>query len=464
MTKSSLSEFLGLLVADTPPSAITSAAVERAKVSLTHNLAVALAGRGRERIAHKIAETNYSLPAQATILHSGCRVSTEGAAFANGALFHARSQDDTHPDSTTHPGAPVMAAALAIAEEYDSTGAEFLEAIIIGYEVLCRIGRDFDQEVTGRGFRAAGVYGVFGATAAAARLMRLTSAQTAHALGIATHLAGGLAQVWQEGSAEFPLQLGFAARNGITAARAAAAGATAARFALEGPRGFFNGYAGCVANPREAWADYDFWQIEEATVKPYPACAILQGPLQVLTELLTQEDLSHHEVAGLVLELNPYEARYPGIDNTGPFASPTATKMSAQFCLGNALLQRRLALSDLELVGDPAILGEVSKIAVIATDEIPERLCRITVQTTDGRQLSSALTETLGRPSTAQIGQFAIGLAEEIGASREELGQLLDLIGDIERQPDISVLVQTAARIGGDRQGRTHPHAEEDAA
>src|SRR5690606_9744079 len=99
----------------------------------------------------------------------------------------------------THPGAPVMAAALAIAEEYDSTGAEFLEAIIIGYEVLCRIGRDFDQEVTGRGFRAAGVYGVFGATAAAARLMRLTSAQTAHALGIATHLAGGLAQVWQEG-------------------------------------------------------------------------------------------------------------------------------------------------------------------------------------------------------------------------------------------------------------------------
>lgn len=446
--QSSLSEFLGSLVAETAPADISATAIERAKISLVHNMAVALAGRGREQVAHRIATESYAAPEQATLLHGGRRASSEGAAFANGALFHARSQDDTHPYSTSHPGAPVMAAALAIAEERGATGAEFLHAVILGYEVLCRVGRDFDQQVTGRGFRAAPVFGVFGATAAAARLMRLTGAQTAHALGLATHLSGGLAQIWQEGSAEFPLQLGFAARNGIVAARAAAAGATAARLALEGPCGFFNAYAGTTAEAKEARADYGHWQIEEVTVKPYPACAILQGPLQVLTELLEDDGLAGSDVEHVALELNPYEAGYPGIDNSGPFASPTATKMSAQFCLGNALARRRLALADLELLEDAAILSEARKVAVIANEQVPERLSRITVRTADGRCLSRSLAEAVGRPSVAQIRTFALGLAGEIGATTEQIGAFLGLAERIEEQPDIAELVATAARTG----------------
>lgn len=444
----SLTEFLGELIATTASADISASARERARVSLVHNLAVASAGRRREQVAHRLAQSSYSASAQATLLHNGARVCADAAAFANGALFHARSQDDTHPDSTSHPGAPVMAAALAIAEETGASGQEFLDAVIIGYEVLCRVGRDFDQLVSKRGYRAAAVFGVFGATAAAARLLKLDADQAGHALGLATHLAGGLSQVWHEGSAEFPLQLGFAARSGVEAARAASAGATAARYAFEGPRGFYNAYAGVAGPADEAVADYGHWQIEEVTVKPYPACAILQGPMQVLCGLLEREGLRGDDVASIELHLNPYEASYTGIDNVGPFASATATKMSAQFCLGNALAFGRLALADLEQLADEAVLSHAAKILVVPTPHVAERICHLRVTTSSGQMIEQTLDEPVGRPSVPQIRAFALGLAGEMGADEPDVARMIDLIAEIDSAANVGDLVAHVAGIG----------------
>src|SRR5665647_2006955 len=108
LDKASLTEILGAFVVATDFDAIPSAIVARAKVSLMHNLSMALAGRKREKLAHVMAKSCWPLPAHATLLHDGARVSMEAAAFANGALMHARSQDDTHAGSTSHPGSAVM--------------------------------------------------------------------------------------------------------------------------------------------------------------------------------------------------------------------------------------------------------------------------------------------------------------------------------------------------------------------
>ncbi|AXV17885.1 hypothetical protein CYG48_19025 (plasmid) [Neorhizobium sp. SOG26] len=443
----SITEFLGDLVATTASADISASARQRAGVSLVHNLAVAMAGRRREQVAYRIAQSEQAT-SLATLLHNGARVGVDAAAFANGALFHARSQDDTHPDSTSHPGAPVMAAALALAEERGASGRDFIDAVILGYEILCRVGRDFDQQVTQRGYRAAAVFGIFGAAAAAARLMRLDAVQTGHALGLASHMAGGLAQVWHEGSAEFPLQLGFAARNGIIAARAAEAGATAATFALEGPRGFYHAYAGMTAAMTEPRAELDHWQIEEVTVKPYPACAILQGPLQLLCRILDEEGLSCADVVCLELQLNPYEAAYTGIDNRGPFASATATKMSAQFCLGNALTYGRLALHDLEELGNPDVLAQADKVRVVPTPSIAERFCRIRIRTRAGGEIDRCLDTPVGRPHPEEIRAFAAGLAGEIGAgaaAMERLAATIETLGDAR---DVHGLIKTVVGIG----------------
>ncbi|MFT8243360.1 MmgE/PrpD family protein [Roseomonas sp. BN140053] len=442
----SLSQAIGTLVARTGPDAIPPAVLERARISLAHNLCVALAGRPREAVAHRLAKSSAALPAVATLLQDGTRVSAEGAALANAALMHARSQDDTHPASTSHPGSPVTAAALALAEVRGRTGAEFQAAIVLGYEAIGRIGRRCDQRVAARGFRAAGVFGVFGAAAAAARLLHLSDQQAAHALGLAAQMAGGLSQVWVEGSAEGPLQLGFAARNGVLAALAAEAGATAAAGALDGRNGFLRAYGDTAEAAAEPPGPPDTWQIAEATVKPHPVCAILQGPLELLATLPRGVDFAPDALAEVTLELSPFEAAFPGVNNPGPFGSPIATKLSAQFSLALALAEGRATLDGLGRLEDPAILALAERVRVVADPALEPRLSRLCLRRADGRALRAAVTAPVGRPDWAGIGAFAHALAPEMAMSAAAVDRLLDAVAGLPAAPDLSALV---AALGG---------------
>jgi 2-methylcitrate dehydratase PrpD len=434
-------ERLGTLVARTRYADMPTRAIERAKVSLVHNLAVALAGRSRETIAHRMARDFWAQPAQATLLHDGSRVSVEAAAFANGALFHARSQDDTQAASTSHPGAPVMGAALAVAELTGARGDETLAAIVLGYEVLGRIGRDVDHLLTPGGWRPAALLGVFGAAAAAAKLLGLDASATAHALALAAQMPAGTSQVWVEGSPDFPLQLGHAARNGVIAARAASLGATGARFALEGRSGFWRTYAGADhVETAHFDATPDSWQIEEATVKPHPVCAILQGPLDRLLALTAAHDITPRDVARVELTLSPYEATFPGIDNCGPIPSATAAKMSAQFCIGLALAEGRVTPDGLARVADPSVLAIAGRVAVAADPQVPDRLCRLTLDLSDGRRVQGSVDAPVGQPDLAGIAAFARSLAPEAGTTAARMDAVVAAIGALDAAPDLAAL------------------------
>ncbi len=431
-----LTQTLGRLVAETAADAIPASVRERAKISLVHNLVVGLAGRARAGEAHLMAQRLWAVPAEATLLYDGARVSMEGAAFANAALLNARSQDDTHPASTSHPGSPTMAAALACAEAHGATGAEFLTAIVLGYEVLCRVGRDFDEQITARGFRAAAVLGGFGAAAASGRLMRLSADQMAHSVGLVANVAGGLAQVWREGSAEGPLQMGFAARNGLTAARLAGCGASAAGLALEGPAGFFRAFAGADRPAIEALAGLgEAWQFDEITVKPYPVCAILQGPVRLLLDLLAP-DQPHP--AQITLALSPYEAAYPGIDCAGPFASAIATKMSAQFSLALATIDGRVTPTGLDRVADAGILALAERVQVQADPELKPRQCALTLRLASGEVRYARLSEPVGRPDFDEITRFAHSLAVEMGGTPAAIDRLLTAVRRLDGAPDVN--------------------------
>jgi 2-methylcitrate dehydratase PrpD len=448
MPEPSLTQTLGRLVAETVD--IPDAVVQRAKVSLVHNLAVALAGRERERVAHAMARRFWALPAEATMLFDGRKVNLDAAAFANGALMHARSQDDTHAGSTSHPGAPTMAAALAMGEAVGCSGAAFLGAVVLGYEVLCRVGRDFDHLMTANGFRAASVIGAFGAAAAAARLQKFSAQQTADALGLAANMGGGLAQVWREGSAESPLQLGFAARNGVIAVRAVMEGAGSARLALEGEAGFFRAYAGATAAAVEAIEGLGHdWQMLEVTVKQYPVCAILQGPVGRFLALFAAEKLRAEQVAEIRLGLSPYEADYPGIDNAGPFASAIATKMSAQFSLGLAATDGRVTPVGLGRVTDGRVLGVADRVRVERDGRIPVRHSRLEVRLMDGRTLTGVVDAPAGRPSFDEAARFARSLAPEMGARESAVDRLVDVVAGLERAASVEGLIAAALGCGG---------------
>jgi 2-methylcitrate dehydratase PrpD len=165
--------------------------------------------------------------------HSGVRA----AALINAAAAHTAEVDDIYRDGIYHPGAPTIAAALAVAQSRGASGEAFLRAVIAGYEISTRIAR-----AMGRAHYAywhnTGTIGCFGAASAAAEALGLDRTRFAHALATVTTFAAGLQQAFRSDSMSKPMHAGRAADAGVIAALAAAEGVTGALDILEGEAGF----------------------------------------------------------------------------------------------------------------------------------------------------------------------------------------------------------------------------------
>src|SRR5690242_20442334 len=162
---------------------------------------------------------------QASVLGRADRLDMAGAALANGISSHTFDFDDTHLKTIIHPAGPVASAALALGEHIGSTGREFVDALVLGVEVVCRVGNMVYPDHYDRGWHITGSTGMLGAAAACARLLALDVEHTVMALGIAASQPVGVRE--QFGSMTKPFHPGAAARAGLTSALLAKHGFTA---------------------------------------------------------------------------------------------------------------------------------------------------------------------------------------------------------------------------------------------
>ena len=154
------------------------------------------------------------------------RLDILGASFINAAAANLLDFDDTHLRTVIHPTAPVAPAVLALAEAEGFSGAAVLHALILGIEIACRIGNGVSPGHYARGWHITATCGVFGAAAASAKLLGLSRAQIANALGIAASQSAGLVE--NLATAAKNVGVGNAARNGLFAALLAQRGYEAA--------------------------------------------------------------------------------------------------------------------------------------------------------------------------------------------------------------------------------------------
>ena len=164
------------------------------------------------------------------------------AAFANAMLCHGLDYDDTHSDSVCHITVVVVPAALAVAESLGRSGEDVLAAVTAGTEVVSRIGMAASGAFHARGFHPTSVCGVFGATAAAARLAGLDAETTTSALGLAGSMSSGLMAYLNDGTPTKPVHAGWAAQAGVLAAQLAAHGAAGPAGVLDGRFGIFHAF------------------------------------------------------------------------------------------------------------------------------------------------------------------------------------------------------------------------------
>ena len=302
------------------------------------------------------------------------------AAFVNAIASNLLDYDDTHLRTVIHPSAPVAPAVFALAEETGATGAEVLHAFLLGGEVACRIGNAVSPGHYARGWHITASTGVFGAAAAAARLLRLSAEQTADALGIAASQSGSIVE--NLATAAKNIGVGNAARNGILAARFAARGYRAAPLSIEGPLGWARAM-GDEAQVKEITEGLgQRWEIARNTYKPYAAGIVFHAVIDACLELRETlgamvAQIARVTVAGDALLL----ARGDRV-----VRNERDTRVSIHHCAAIALALGRADVADFEMpaVQDTELAALRAKVVAECDASLPRGAARVTITLADG--------------------------------------------------------------------------------
>lgn len=386
---------------------------------------------------------------KATLLMDGTALSMPGAVLANTVLFHSRAQEDTL--GGVHNGTMIVPVVLAVAENFDCTGKDILEATLAGYEVTAVLERKMAKKSTPMGFRPSALYVGFGAAAAAARLMKLNADQIADAIRIIASFVGGIQESFAAGTSEWFYQNGCAARNALYAAMLARDGVTGAKSAFDGYKGFMNVFAGGT--------DYELvreglenlgkeWRIRNVTFKFNPCCAIAQTPFIVSCELATEKNIDHTQIEEIHYHMNPFDSNYPGTKGKGPFVSDTQTTMSCAFNVANAIVNRKCTKKGQQVFDDERILNLVDRTTVVDDDHYPILCGKIVIKMKDGTvyEKEMMITEEYYQLSWEENAKLMMNVHEEVGIDSEKTKKLLDIVSRFETAENADALIAEIAR------------------
>lgn len=368
------------------------------------------------------------------------------AALLNGAFAHTMDFDDTNVYGVLHPGAPVIAAALAAAEAVDTHGRALLEAVAVGYEVASRIGAALGESAYDRGFHVTGVAGIFGAVAAAGRLRGLDGTRLDAAFGLAGSLAGGSMQYLENGAWNKRLHPGFAAQAALMALGFAQAGVAGARDAVAGRFGLLAGHSNQPRPERLTDGLGRDWVARQTGIKPYPSCRLTHGAVDAALALRAQVPDAERAAVSLAVTLSP-----KGFDIVGePLAAKIAPRnivdgqFSVYFQVACAWLDGRADWQSYERLGDPAVEALARRIRVDADAQLKGPAARLRVVGLPGVQVDVPVPA--GEPSTplgrARLTQKYLSLATPVYGEARAHG-LAERLLSLRDAPSAAALVRS---------------------
>lgn len=278
---------------------------------------------------------------KARLLPSGAPCEPRTAALINGTAAHTVEVDDIYRDGLYHPGAPVIAAALALAEERGVRGIDLLRAVIAGYEVSNRIAEAINPAHY-RYWHTTATVGFFGAAAAGASILGLDISRTSHAIATAGTFAAGLQQAFRSDAMSKPLHAGRAAEGGVLAALSAEAGITGALDILEGPAGFAAAMSEAVDWEKATHDIGERYTIEAMSQKAHACCGHTFAAIDGALELRMEHDLRPDDVESV--HVRTYNAALEICGNPVPQTAFEA-KFSLPYCLASALCYGHVAPS-----------------------------------------------------------------------------------------------------------------------
>lgn len=456
------SETMVAAIARTRFEDLPEAAVKATKRRVLDLIGSAIGGVGAEGNAGlvEVLRAQGNAP-QATVIGYPGKMSAANAALSNAII--SRSYDFEVMTTVvagmvipSHTSPTTVMTALAVAEHQGRSGADVLTALTLGDDLVARVlgGAGFDF---GQGWDGASIHSALGAAVIAAKLMGLERQQIGDALGMSVNLMGGTIQAAWEGSTDFKLPQGMAARNGVLCAELAAKGWTGMADALLAPWGFYRQFTSGCAKPEVLTDGLGEVFYAEEYFKPYPACAAAHGSIQTALELRELPGFRLEDVRRLTLKLpaglltnfciKPYEARrFPHCDAI----------FSYRFQVANALLNgitRQEHYAE-ERLRAPELADLTSRIDLEPLETTDGWAgaggnCVLVAEMKDGRLIEHALDKLARHPRVRAstddevVAKFRQQLA--FAGSTAPADRIIEAVERLDRMGSISELVALAA-------------------
>jgi len=378
--------------------------------------------------------------AQASAVGLVNKTTAQQAAFYNGIISHALEYDDTNKIAITHPGAPVIAAALAISEMHQASFEEYAMGVVVGYEAMMRLGAAANPEHY-KYWHTTGTCGTFAAAAAAGKIMGLCTEQMETAFGFASTMASGLVYVF--GTDAKLLTVGNAARNGIVAAELAFRNLSAPKDAFSGKEGY------AVATGSKKDLSFmvpqkgDALMLEDAYYKMHASCGHTHSALDALQELLANETFTSDDIEKI--EVQVYQKAYElcGLYQT---STTSKAKFSLPYCLAVMLLYGKCTLAEFvpEIRTSSVVEAYAKRItikeSVAYTATYPKfRTEKLSIWLKSGGVLEKSVDLPEGRPSHAFLDQKFLALSE-MTITHEKALKIHETVLSIKKQEPISIV------------------------
>jgi 2-methylcitrate dehydratase PrpD len=442
-------EVIARFVAELDYAAIPKEAVERTKRQILDIIGVGLAGSTQpaSKIAVNFVEKTGGAP-DCTIWGTALLSSAPQAAFANGVFSHALDYDDMMLPGG-HPSGVIFPATLAVAETLHSSGRELLVAQLAGYEIM---GKLYSSAAARGGWHPTSVFGTFGATAAAGKLLNLDPIKLQMAFGIAASEASGIGA--NIGTMTKPFHSGHGARNGVVAAMLAADGFSANSNVFDAA--FFETFYG--DRPANDWRLTMFLGNPYHIITPgigvkmYPSGYYLHLSFEATLQLVEQHNINSNDISSVEVGVTR-----PGHFDRSIVRTGLEGKFSHQYHVALAVLDRKATIESFydERALSPDIQDLMRKVTVKFDPSLPKnpdfRFYPVKICLHDGREV------TAEQPLPRSHWRYPLPRSEWIGKFRDNalrvfkeqnVERIIELVDNIEDLSEARLLTKALALHG----------------
>ena len=396
-----LAERLAAYAHDLRYEDLDAATIERVKTLVIDTIGCGV-GAWDERPVRACREIALSVTGPATIIGTNRRTTMDLAAFANGAAFRFLDFNDAYVGRfAVHPS-DNLAACLAVAEAERASASELMTAIVIAYEVNCRLVDVLD--ISKRGWDPS-VFGLPAVALAAGRLMKLSPAQLSQAVNIAINDHVPMAQTRVGALSDWKgIAAAEAGRNAVFAARLARAGVTGPAPIFEGKSGFFAQVSGPAAVDVDSFGGRAAqFRIHRCSMKPYPAVIYTQTAIVAGIEI-AREAGSLDRIAAIDIATTSRGFQRTGSEpekwspKTRETADHSLPYVTARAMFDGTVTNESFAPQKFR---DPAVLAFMQKIKVAEDPVLTARTggavpTRVTATLADGRKISREVDHAPG--------------------------------------------------------------------